>query len=195
MKAVVPVALVVLALAACGDSGDADPPPAEPAATTTTATAPEGACPAAPFSGTISRTAEADTADGTHVAASRSDGELVAAYAYDFGVGGTYTVYVGDHDIDEGGVGAATLVAPPGGLLATIFLQSDAPLAAGTVLELSFVPIVDTGGGAVITGFGADELTGMVTVIAVEGDRLCFEIDTTDPQQRLEGVVSAEIVG
>ncbi len=196
---------LALVVSGCGDAGDGAGAPATTAPAGTqapvttgspaTTAAPEGDCPAAPFTGTISRTVESETGDGIHVVASRSDGELMSAYAYDFGFGGTYTVYVGDHEIDAGGVGSDTLVAPQGGLLATIFLQSETALEAGTVLELGFVPIVDTGGGAVITGFGADELTGAITIIAVEDDRICFDIDTTDPQQRLDGTVSAELVG
>ena len=148
----------------------------------------------APFSGTIERTAESETSSGSHPTALRSDGELVSAYAYYFGFGGTYTVYVGDHDIDKGGVGSDTLTAPAGGMLATIFIQSEEELAAGDVVEFSFVPIVDTGGGAEVQGFGADEVVGNVTVIAVTDDVICFNIDTIDPQQRLVGTVSAEIV-
>ena len=197
-----PLALLfamALLAAACGNSGD------EPGASavltavvddTVAATEPTeagGACPEAPFTGTIARTAESETSTGVHPVASRSDGELVSAYAYYFGFGGTYTVYVGDHEIDEDGVGSDTLTAPPGGLLATIFIQSEEELAAGDVVEFSFVPIVDTGGGAEIRGFGADEVVGAVTILAVDDDEICFDIDTTDPQQRLDGTVSAKI--
>ena len=63
------------------------------------------------------------------------------------------------------------------------------------MVEFSFVPIVDTGGGAEISGFGADEVTGAVTVLAVNDEVICFDINTTDPQQELNGTVSAKIVG
>ena len=191
------VLVLLLAAAACGDSGDdtaATVAPTE-AVEATERDDPAGACPDAPFSGTIERTVESETSTGSHPVAARSDGEIVSAYAYYFGFGGTYTVYVGDHQIDEGGVGSDTLTAPAGGLLATIFIQSEDEIAAGDVVEFSFVPIVDTGGGAEITGFGADEVVGQVTIVAVDDDEICFDIDATDPQQVIRGTVSAEIVG
>lgn len=185
-----------LLVAACGDGGDdAAVTPGTAGASEATEPADTEACPAAPFTGTIERTAESETGSGTHPLALRSDGELVSAYAYYFGFGGTYTVYVGDHEIDSGGVGSDTLTAPDGDLLATIFIQSEEELTAGSVVEFSFVPIVDTGGGAEVNGFGADEVVGSVTVIAVTDDVICFDIDTSDPQQEIHGTVSAEITG
>ena len=192
--------VLVLIGAACGDGGG------EPGgsavltavadeATTTEPAGSGGACPEAPFAGTIERTVASETGTGLHPVAARRDSELVSAYAYYFGFGGTYTVYVGDHEIDKGGVGSDTLTAPPGGLLATIFIQSEEELGAGDVVEFSFVPIVDTGGGAEIQGFGADEVVGQLTIIAVDDDEIFFDIDTTDPQQRITGTVSAEIAG
>ena len=132
--------------------------------------------------------------NGVHAAVSRTDGEIASAYAYSFGTGDTYTVYVGDHEIDRDGVGVDTLKAPSGGMLATIFLRASEQLVAGSVVDLDFVPIVDTGGGAEVGGFGPDDLTGSATVIGVDDDRICFEIDTSDPQQEVHGTVSAEIV-
>ncbi len=206
---------LMLFAAACGDSDDdsstaTDAPPADDAtaddaapATEVPATEAEAgtdapgaseACPDAPFSGTIERTVESETSSGTHVAAARSDGEIVSAYAFYFGFGGAYTIYVGDHEIDSAGVGTETLTAPEDGMLATIFIQEEEEIAAGDVVGFSFVSIVDTGGGAELTGFGADEVTGQMTIIAVDDQRLCFRIESSDPQQEINGTVSAAIV-
>jgi hypothetical protein len=197
MRKISLVAVLALVIAGCGDSGDTAATEGTTQATTaeTVAAAEADACPEAPFTGTIERTVESETGSGSHPVAFRSDGELVSAYAYYFGFGGTYTAYVGDFQIGEAGVGTDTLTAPSGGLLATIFIQSEEELEAGSVVEFSFVPIVDTGGGAEVNGFGADEVVGSVTVIAVTDDVICFDIDTSDPQQEIHGTVSAEITG
>ncbi|MGI9644404.1 MAG: hypothetical protein ACR2O6_03750 [Ilumatobacteraceae bacterium] len=210
------LAVVVLVAAACGDSDSddssaatdapaateapADEPPADDEPTATDAPADTepaasgDACPDEPFTGTIERTAESETSNGVHPVAVRSDGELVSAYAYYFGFGGAYTIYVGDYEIEEGAVGIDTLMAPHGGMLTTIFIQEQEEIAAGDVVEFSFVSIVDTGGGSELTGFGADEVTGQMTIIDVTDERLCFEIESSDPQQEITGTVSAVVV-
>ena len=210
------LAAIALVGAACSDSDDdsssdepaatdapaATDPPAdeladEPAATDAPADEPVasgGACPDAPFTGTIERTVESETSSGSHPVAVRSDSELVSAYAYYFGFGGAYTIYVGDYQIDESTVGVDTLTAPEGGMLTTIFIQAEDEISAGQVVEFSFVSIVDTGGGAELTGFGADEVTGQMTIIEVTDEQLCFEIVSSDPQQEINGIVSAVVV-
>ena len=200
------IVAVAMVVAACGDDSDEAADTAASAATNavaatdapsaTDAAADGAACPEAPFTGTIERTVESETSSGVNPAAVRSDGELVSAYAYYFGLrSGSYTVYVGDHQMDEASVGNETLTAPEGGLLASIFIQERDPISAGQVVPFTFVSIVDTGGGPEINGFGADEVVGQMTIIAVDDDRLCFEIQSSDPQQEINGTVSAVIAG
>lgn len=189
------LALTGCAVMACSGSDDSQPTASAESAATSTPSTDSSVCPAEPFTGSIERTAEAETGDGVHVAAKRTDAELMSAFAYDFGTGDIYTVYVGDYEIDREAVGDDTLVAPRDGLLATIFVMSDEPLVAGVSVDFSFVPIVDTGGGAQISGFGSDDVVGEITIIGLTDERICFEIDSTDPQQSISGVVSAEITG
>lgn len=195
----------LLLLAACGDDDGGD---GEAAGTTAdagttvdadTATTTGGAagadCPAEPFTGQISREVD-DFSD--QPAGAATDGELVDAVAYP--VFGNYTVYVGDHEVDRDQLAAFSesistdnaIVAPDGGLLATIFLFGEEEVAAGTELDLTqgSSVIVDAGGGASASTTGA---AGTATIIAVDDSHLCFDIDYTDELQTVQGTVSAEI--
>lgn len=155
----------------------------------------ESACPDAPFEGEISR-----SADGDHAEGSVTGDDIVEAIAYGYG-SSNYTIYVGDHELDrtvleEYDAGNFStdnaMTAPEGGLLVTMFVMGD-PIEAGMTGEYGSgtpSPIVDTGGGATSTTSNA---AGSYTVIALEEDRICVEVDYTDDLQSIQGTVSAEI--
>jgi hypothetical protein len=159
-----------------------------------------GECPDTLFVGEIVRQ---EGGDSVHVAASASGEDIVDAVAW--GSFGSYTVYLADHDIDtspfedwdRGNFGGdSAVVADDGGLLVTIFLNPpDSRVEAGTVIDYADyfgTPIIDTGGGAQMAGGDGD---GRVTILAVDDDRICFEIDFEGSNQTVAGTVSARIHG
>lgn len=159
-----------------------------------------GECPDTLFDGEIVRQ---DDGGSGHVGASASGDDIVDAVAW--GSFGSYTVYVADHEIDtrpfedwdRGNFdGDSAIVADDGGLLVTIFLNPpDTRIEAGTVIDYAEyfgTPMIDTGGGAQMSGGDGD---GSVTVLAIDDDRICFEIDFDGTTQTIEGTVSARLHG
>lgn len=162
---------------------------------TTTTGASSSDCPAEIFIGEISR-----QADGDQVEAALKGDDIVDGIAYGYAPD-NFTVYIADHEIDravfaeydEGHFSTDNAVkAEPGGVLVTMFAMGD-PLGPGTTAEFGAgtpSPIVDSGGGPGATTVGA---AGELTVVGIDDERLCFEIDYHDDFQTVAGTVSTEI--
>jgi len=181
----------LLALTACGDS-DSDSATDDGAESSGEGAASEsgdsGACPAEPFTGTIS-----SPGDDDNEAFELTDGDVVAAEAVALTDGVQYTVYLADADI-SGVVGIETIEADPGQVVVTMQARSDdgGDIEPGATYEEDFV-ILDSGGGAQ----GApDDPVGSVTFIEVSDDHICFAVDYVDatPGHVLQGTVSADVV-
>lgn len=189
----------VLLLGAVACSSDDDEPAATGDTTATTADAgggdgggsgTEGACPAEPFTGTISSDGDDDNAPF-----SLTDGDVATAVAYPLSAGTQYTVYLSDGDLGGQTVGLDTIEAADGEAVITMQARNPEgePIEVGTAYDETFV-IMDSGGGA--QGSPSDP-TGTVTFLDVGDDRICFEVDFADPGigQVLQGTVSAEVAG
>ncbi len=149
-------------------------------------------CTKKPFVGTVERTAE-DSPTG-QPAADRATADFRSALVYDFGTDKNYTVYFADHRIDADELGA-TLAAPDGDVLVSVFLRSATgkALRPGTKLTAGKDPIsviVDAGGGAHAV---TSNPTGTITLLQSSKSRLCFAIDYSDDHQTVDGVVNATI--
>lgn len=148
-----------------------------------------GTCAKAPFVGTISR-----TDDGSQPVGEVSDGDIVSATVFDFGNRKNYTIYLTEHRLDPQTLGS-TIEAPPGEVLATIFLRakSGKALEAGQRLRPGRDPVsvlIDAGGGASAV---TSDPTGSVTVQRISKRLVCFSIDYQDQYQRVDGTVRARI--
>jgi hypothetical protein len=159
-----------------------------------TADAGDSGCPAQGFTGTVSRMADGDNAaaefDGNAV---WTEG-VVAARLVD---GGHYTVYASDHEY----IGAAsdfdTIVAAPGGTVATLSFGLGSGYTAGEAFAYgdegaTVVVIIDSGGGASGSANGA---AGTVTPLGWNDDWVCFDLDYADDTKAVSGQISAPVVG
>ena len=188
--------------AGAADSGD-DSDAGDSGATTDSADSGEsdssggdsGPCPEPGFVGSISRGANPDSG---HVDASfgTADVWLDGVVAYRLSDGAHYTMYVSDHEYVGDTRDFDTIVAAPGGTVATLSLgvfegmtvdESFSPGDEGTIA----VVIIDSGGGAQSFAGGA---SGTVTPIGWNDDIVCFDIDFTDDFQTVTGQISALVV-
>ena len=154
-----------------------------------------GPCPEPGFVGSISRTANPD-AGHTDAAFETADVWLDGVVAYRLAAGAHYTMYVSDHEYVGDTRDFDTIVAAPGGTVATLSLAvfegmtTGQPFSPGDEGTLAVV-IIDSGGGAQSFAGGA---SGTVTPLGWNDDIVCFDIDFTDDFQTVSGQISAPVV-
>lgn len=175
------VLLATSLLAGCGD----DEPGAEPK--------PE----ARPAPAECATSLTATWPDGTETVLDAS------AQAAELGDGSAYTFYVGDYEIPDDGIGTDTILPPAGSRLAVVFLTAfnattpQDEITAGTTVEvtdesgvLTFSTILYEAESAAQSG---QDASGELSVVAVDDDSICVDVDYRDEEKSVIGQILAPV--
>lgn len=127
-----------------------------------------------------------------------------SAQAAELGDGTAYTIYVGDYEIPDEGIGTDTILPPEGSELAIVFLTAfnattpQEEITAGTTVAytdeydvLTFSSILYR--GETFAAQSSLDASGELTVVAVDDESICVDVDYRDAEKSVVGRIGAPV--
>lgn len=148
-------------------------------------TASDGPCPAAPFSGTITRIEDgAGQLAGNYSDETFADGDTRFTLFDDH-----YSTYIADQKLSA----STSPNAEEGGVVVYVYLDGAGPFVEGETVSLSSRgPRVDNAGTSSYK-MGTIDPSSQATIIAHTETELCFDVSYADDYQTIDGTFSTRV--